>query len=46
MRKPPLGMIARLSGASVWSPTTISSSCEMYPGACDVMVDGVLAWTS
>ena len=32
MRKPPFGMMARLSGASVCRPTTTSFSRSMYPG--------------
>ena len=41
MRNPPFGMMARLSGASVWSPTMISFSLSMYPGACAVIELGI-----
>lgn len=46
IRRTPFGMIARLSGASVCGPTISSRSRSMYPGACEVMVDGVAASTS
>ena len=41
MRKPPFGMMARFSGASVWSPTMTSLSLSMYPGACAVIELGI-----
>ncbi len=41
MRKPPFGMMARFSGASVWSPTMISFFWSMYPGACAVIAAGI-----
>ena len=43
---PPFGMIARLSGASVWRPTISSRSLSMYPGACAKMLDGSVYETS
>ena len=46
MRSPPLGMIARFRGASVWSPTTSSLSLSMYPGGNAVMPAGLAVSTS
>ena len=46
MRSPPLGMIARFNGASVWSPTISSRSWSMYPGGNAVMPAGVAVSTS
>lgn len=46
VERPPLGMIARFRGASVCIPTISSRSRSMYPGACEVIVEGVAVSTS
>src|SRR5213075_921456 len=46
IRRPPFGMIARLRGASVWSPTITSFSRSMYPGACAVIELGICETSS
>jgi len=43
---PPWGLHVRFNGLSDCIPTMISSSLDnKYPGACDVMVDGVVVST-
>ena len=46
MRNPPFGMMARLSGASVCSPTMISLSGRCSPGACAVIELGICEMSS
>ncbi len=46
IRRPPYGMIARFSEASVCRPTMISRLRSIQPGACAVMIGGTSYTTS